>query len=327
MMMRNFFLLIVLPLVVSCAPLPQVRDKSELLAYVPHTEEQTLLARHLPLFIIENPDKPYNRIGTPAAELTTEGEERIFVSDREATIYVEERKFSTARDTYSNLIYRVHFSETPYRLLPFQIGAGRNVGLFVIVTLNSANQPVLYTAVHTCGCYLAFIPTTYLSPDAYPPGWPKIKQVVYSETLPALLDPMAKTDPFPALAVLIKDASHRVQDIWLADGDLPKSYATNPAVSKPLASLNALPLDGGSRTTSFYETSGERTGYVKGSHKPLERVFMSWWTFDWRIGDDKKLGANKNDPPIFFTSLKLWAREKSDMRDFPTFLVYWGWKL
>lgn len=326
-MMRNFFLLIVLQLVVSCAPHSQVRDKSELLAYVPHTEEQTLLARHLPLFIIENPGKPYNRIGTPAAELTAKGDERVFVSDREATIYVEERKFSTARDSYSNLIYRVHFSKTPYGLFPFQIGAGKNVGLFVIVTLNSTNQPVLYTAVHTCGCYLAFIPTTSLSTDAYPPGWPVIKQVVYSEILPARLDPTFKTDSFPALAVLIRDASHRVQDVWLSDGDLPKSFATNPAATQPLASLDALSLDGGSRTISFYETSGARTGYVKGSHKPLERVLMSWWAFDWKIGEDKKLGVDKNDPPIFFTSLKFWAREQSDMRDFPTFLAYWGWKL
>lgn len=29
----------------------------------------------------------------------------------------------------------------------------------------------------------------------------------------------------------------------------------------------------------------------------------------------------------FYTSLKPWARTASDMRDFPGFLAYYGWKL
>lgn len=322
---RNLFYIILLQLIVSCAPLAQIRDKNDLLAYIPQTQEQTLLARNLPLFIIEKPDKPYNRIGTPTVALTAEGEGRVFVSHREATIYQEERKFRTARDSYSNLIYRIHFSKTPYDFFPFQIGAGKNVGLFVIVTLNSTNKPVLYTTVHTCGCYLAFFPTTYLPSDAYPPDWPPNKQVVYSMILPSQLDPKDKTNS--TLTILIRDASHRVQDIWLSTREMSKPYATTPVATRPLASLEALPIDGGNRTTSFYETSGERTGYVKESHKLLERLLMSWWSFDWKIGEDKRLGRSNDEPPIFFTSLKPWARDRSDMRDFPVFLAYWGWTL
>jgi len=326
-MNRNFIWIILLQLVVSCAPLSQVQDKSEQLAYFPRSKDQTLQTLHLPTFIIEKRNKPYNRIGTPKAALTENGEEEIYTDPQEATIYVEERKFKTADDTYTNLIYRSHFSETPYGLFPFQIGAGKNVGLFVIVTLNSSNKPVLYTSVHTCGCYLAFIPTTYLSREAYPPDWPEKEQVVYSETLPALLDPMDKTMNNPTLMILLRDASHRVKNVWLSDKSSLNHFATNPVELHPITSLEHLLLKGSNQTTSFYETSGNRIGYVKGSYKPLERLLMSWWTLNWKIGEDKKLSVDKTAPPIFFTSLKPWARNASDLREFPSFLHYWGWNL
>ena len=53
---------------------------------------------------------------------------------------------------------------------------------------------------------------------------------------------------------------------------------------------------------------------------------MSWWAFDWRIGEDKKFGKDENDGILFYTSLKPWSRKKSDMRNFISFLKYWGWK-
>jgi len=95
---------------------------------------------------------------------------------------------------------------------------------------------------------------------------------------------------------------------------------------KPLKMLEGLALpDGGS--TSFYETEGSRKDYVKNSQKPWERLLMSWWAFDWRVGEDKKLGRDLQDGGRFYTSLKFWARDASDLRDFPRFLRYWGWKL
>jgi len=326
-MRKNFLLIILLQFIVSCAPLSQIQDKSELLAYLTQTEEQTLLSRHLPVFIIEKQNKSYNKIGTPKAELTGKGEERIYVDDQEATIFTEERKFNTAKGTYTNLVYRIHFPATPYGLFPFQIGAGKNVGLIIIITLNNTKQPVLYTSVHTCGCYLAFIPTTYLPTSAYPPEWPEKAQVVYKEILPALLNPKNENMSNSTLTILIRDASHRIKDVWLSEPSMLKDFATSPTKILPLTSLENLPLNGSMQNTSFYETSGPRNGYVKGSYKLLERLLISWWAFDWKIGEDKKLSADKNDPPIFFTSLKPWARNVSDLRDFPEFLTYWGWQL
>lgn len=326
-MKKNFFLIILLHFVVSCAPLAQIQDKNERLAYLPQAADQTLLYKHLPVFIIENKSKSYNRIGTAKAELTSDGGERVYVDPREATVYTDERNFKTANDAYTNLLYRIHFSETPYGLFPFQIAAGKNVGLLVIVTLNSYNQPVLYTLVHTCGCYLALIPTTHLSHKAYPPDWPEKEQVIYSEILPALLDPRDKSGKHLQLTILIRDASHRIKDVWVSGRHKVEALETASYRILPFPALENLPLHGSDRITSFYETSGSRAGHVKDSCKPLERLLISWWAFDWNIGEDKKLSADKNEPPVFFTSLKPWAREASDMRDFPTFLSYWGWRL
>ena len=326
-MKRNFLLIILLQLVVSCAPLSQVPKDNNVLAYLPRTTDQSLLSRFHPVFLIEKHHKLFNRIGTPKAAQLENGEERIYVDPSEATVYTEKREFKTTNGTYTNLIYRIHFPETPFGLFPFQIGMGNNVGLIVIITLNSSELPVLYTTVHTCGCYLAFIPTTYLPENNYPQEWPENTQVIYSKILPSLLNHQKETTKNSHLKVMIEDASNRIINLWLSDNTSPKAYITKPIKTQPLTSLEKLPLIGSNSMTSFYETTGERTGYVKGSHKILERLLISWWAFDWKVGEDKKLSADKNDPPVFYTSLKPWARDKSDLRDFPAFLLYWGWNL
>jgi hypothetical protein len=64
-----------------------------------------------------------------------------------------------------------------------------------------------------------------------------------------------------------------------------------------------------------------------GFFKPLEKLFMSWWSMDWRVGEDKDLGPKEKTGTTFYTSLKFWAREKSDLWNFARFLKYWGWEL
>ena len=53
---------------------------------------------------------------------------------------------------------------------------------------------------------------------------------------------------------------------------------------------------------------------------------MSWWALDWYVGVDKELGK-PDEGRVFYTSLKPWARKRSNMEDFTTFLDYWGWDL
>ena len=117
-----------------------------------------------------------------------------------------------------------------------------------------------------------------------------------------------------------------MRDIWLSGLNSLKKYSTARAQTKPIDALKELELKY-NKTTSFFENSGSRKGYVKESHKIRERLFMSWWALDSRIGEDKMFGKNRNDGILFYTSLKPWAREKSDMRDFIAFLKYWNWNL
>lgn len=308
----------------SCASLPQHPPVKELKAYK-ISGDKSLLSRYSPIFIVEKYEDEFNLIGTPSAQMTKDMREEVFVDHAGPTIYTEVRNFQTSKGSYTNLIYRIHFEKVPFGLIPFHIGQGKNVGLFVIVTLNSKYEPLLYTTVHTCGCYIAFIPTSYMSHDALPKSWEKERQSVFGESLPGLLHYKGLTLNDTKSMILIRDGSHRVKDMWLARSTSLEKYNTVIADTQPMISLESLSLK--DRTTSFYETSGPRKGYVKGSQKPWERLLMSWWAFDWRIGEDKRLGKNKYDGPLFYTSLKPWARGKSDLRDFANFLSYWGWGL
>lgn len=321
----SFFILLISPLLLSsCASVSPQIPESELKAYKV-IEEKSFPGHYAPTFIIEDPENKFNQIGTPWARTVSDGKEEVFVDYEKSTIYYETREFQTTKASYTNLIYRIHFEQVPFSLVPFYIGMGKNVGLMVVVTLNSRNEPVLYTTVHTCGCYIAFMPTSFMPEDAFPESWRKERQTIFGESLPGLLD----YNGFPLidarLMVLIKSGSHRVKDAWLAGKDSLHQYDAVVMDIQPMASLERLPLPDG--TTSFYEASGSREGYVKGSHKFWERLLMSWWTFDWRIGEDKKLGENLDDGPVFYTSIKAWQRQASDLRDFPGFLNYWGWGL
>jgi hypothetical protein len=304
----------------GCATPPKPAPIESALHYIPQYGDQQI-DRHAPIFWVEEPEIDFNRIGTVRATAP----DNVFVDPDSPTLYAEQRQFATEKGTYTNLIYRVHFQKIPSTFSPYYLGAGKNIGLFVIVTLGEKWQPLLYTTVHTCGCYLSFTPTSLLAKQAFPEGWSRERQSVYGESLPSYLDYAGADPQQQKIQIRIRPGTHRVMDLWLNAADTtPAPTVTIPL--KPLAALEQLPIETG-RTTSFYETSGSRTGHVKGSYKFRERLFMSWWALDWNVGQDKKLGSSKDEPPIFNTSLKPWAWDASDMRDFATFLHYWGWDL
>ena len=309
----------------SCATLTRHPTANELQAYTAK-DNKSIFSSYSPVFVIEHPRKRYNLIGTPGARITKDMKEDIFVDHERPTIYTGKRIFNTSKGEYTNLIYRIHFEKVPFGIVPFYLTAGRNVGLIVVVTLNNEGAPILYTTVHTCGCYLSFIPTSYMPEENFPENWGKGRQHVYFENLPGYLDYNEASHDRTKTMILIRDGSHRVKDLWLSDIDLLKSYNVVRTPMSPLQSLEKLPLPN-KKTTSFYEPSGPRKGYVKESFKPLEMLTISWWAFDLRVGEDKKLGRDKEDGTVFYTSLKPWARDKSDMRDFAAFLEYWGWRL
>jgi hypothetical protein len=304
----------------ACSSLPKHPPVGSLKAYVAG-QDSWYFSPHAPVFVVEEPDQPYNRIGTPSARLVDDDVE-VFVDPSRPTIYTRKTTFNTEHGTYTNLTYRVHFEKVPF----FHLGWGDNVGLILIVTLNEAGQPVLFTTMHTCGCYLTFVPTSYLPDEAYPEGWNRERQKVYGENLPGMLDFGGAAPDRSRLMLLLSGRTHRVVDMWLNDVPSLSKYDLVRIPMKPLKILEGLSLPDGA-STSFYETEGGRQDYVKNSQKPWERLFMSWWTLNWRVGEDKKLGRDCRDGSVFYTSLKPWARTASDLRNFPVFLQYWGWNL
>jgi len=286
--------------------------------------DNSLLRRFLPLFLVDKPEDDFNRIGTPTVRLGPEDREEVVVDPGKATIFAEVRSFQGARGRYTNLIYRLHFAGTPFTLLPFSLGYGDNIGLLVIVTLDPAGKPILYSSTQTCGCYLTFVPTSYMPKEDYPPLWPADHQMVYGESIVSRLD----YDTYPVgqgrTVVEIGARAHRFHKIWRAGLQEENAYRQQRVYLRPLSDLRRLPVPQGG-LSSFFAESGPHRGYVRGSSKPMERLLMSWWAWDWQIGVDKRLGRNRGDGLPFYTSIKPWQRQTSDMRDFGAFLEFWGW--
>jgi hypothetical protein len=309
----------------ACATLAPAPPAGPEHAYVA-ADDGSLLARYAPVLVPERAGRRYNRVGTAAAAYDEEGGEHVFVDPSWATVYGEVRTFSTARADYTNLIYRVHFEKVPFRLIPFHLTAGPNGGLVLIVTLNGRGEPVLLTTVHSCGCYLAFVPTSYLPARAYPDDWPVGHQRVYGEVLTARLDYPSAFDAALRPLVRLRDGTHRVMGVELADVRvLGRSATVTRAALLPMSALDAVPIGAG--TTSFFREHGLLRGHVKDTFKPFEFALMSWWTLDAGVGVDKALGDPSETGTVFYTSLKPWRREASDMWRFARFLAYWGWRL
>ena len=317
---RYSALLLILIVFSACAISPKPELTESTLYYLPEQGDRQI-NRFAPVFLVDDYLVDYNRIGIVRAA----AENAPYIDPELPVVYSEQRHFSTDNGDYTNLVYRVHFQEVPDGFSPYFIGAGKNVGLLVVVTLDEQNQPLLFTTVHTCGCYLAIIPTNFLENEAWPEGWRAERQEIYGESLPSSLDFGDEAFDQKRLHVRIRSGDHRVMDVWLNQPDATVQPSTT-AFLQPLDDLKRLPVKE-EQSTSFYEESGSRTGHVKGSYKSRERLWMSWWAFAWTIGQDKYLGKDKQDGPVFYTSLKPWARDDSDMRDFAKFLQYWGWRL
>jgi len=319
---QAFFLCVLLMLLSGCATFSdQSQNISALILPEPAIEQELA---YVPAFLIDQPENEFNRIGTPTAVAGDDNVPEIIVSPEKPIIYFGKSTFSTVTATYRNIIYRVHFSKVPFGWGQFNLTAGKNPGILVIYTLNEENTLVLVTTIHTCGCYLAFLPTEALPPSAYPEDWPKKRQKVYGQVLPARLEHSSSgTDQ--TLVFALESETHRISNIF------PLSEMPNPdaeimhAGLQPFTSLYNLPF--GNTSVSFFETSGDREGYVKNNTKWLEKFFIGWWAFDFRVGEDKAYGGPDQSPIRLYTSLKFWARDDSDLKNFPQFLEYWGWKL
>jgi hypothetical protein len=315
----------VLVLVAGCAhhfPLPQERQQW---AYRIDAPIESAAMRWAPVFIVYGHGRHYNRIGRPTIRVTETGRELAFVDPDHPSIYFMQRTFATAKSTYTNEIYRVHFPKVPYNLVPFNLTAGKNVGILVVVTLDRQKQPVLITTAGTCGCYKAFVPTRYLPANALPEDWIGQRQNVYGEDLPRMLS----LDGYdqPRLVIHLRPKVHRIMELELLEETQLASERFRPVSmqSYPMDLLNRLPVENGVR--SFYHQKGVLKGHVKGSIKPLESLFLSLISLDFFVGMDKAYTDTALTQNPFYTSLKPWRRSDSDMWEFARFLRYWGWDL
>lgn len=324
-----WLLVFVTPLLLtSCVTLTGVVADDPARVYLPAGEEN-LVTRFAPLFVLQTYRENHNRIGRPSARLVRKDskEEEIYIDPAEAAMFVEQRSFSTPEGSYTNLIYRIHFAGVPFSLIPFHLTAGKNPGLFVIITLNNNNQPLLVTTVHTCGCYCVITPTAYLPRRAYPDGWQQTEIKLWGESLPAMIDYADDSGEKSRLLVFLRDGTHRVMDLQIMEkGEVTRNYEPLPIRLEPMTALKTIPLEDGG-VTPFFEEDGWRSGYVKGSYRPWEMLLISWWAFDLNVGCDKEYGDPLTSGNRFYTSLRPWYRSDSDMRNFAGFLHFWGWKL
>ena len=305
----------------SCCAKLQMTDKGTI--YTASSTLPQISATHQPGFYVKFPAQPYDRIGTPIV-IEKSGGPFVQVDSTYPTMYFEQEKFTTKKSTYTNLIYRIHFSKVPFGLCNLNITAGNNPGLLIIYTLNHTNKLILITTVHTCGCYLAFFPTTDLQKPAYPNDWSFAPQSIYGYTLPGIL-PAHASPPDQPYYITLESGSHRISDISNSITKTPDQITIQQMKIRPMEDLYYLPYK--DKTISFFEDVGRREGYVKNSSKILERLLISWWAFDWHVGEDKAYGKDDTSKTPFYTSLKFWQRNSSDMKNFSQFLSYWGWKL
>jgi len=309
---------IVLMFLFGCAVQPGNRPEDIRLVTVAGQPEKM----PAPSFLVPEWQQKYNRIGTVRAQQSN-GFERVRIDPDSATFYYGEFTFTTEGGTFINQVFRVHFPKIPFSLIPFHFGAGDNVGIIIVITRDRRHRPILVTTANTCGCYVAIIPTSYLSPTAYPENWPRQKQRIYGEVLPTVLQ---MSTPDDRIRVTVRPAVHRVMDVQIIPTDHRSSQQQVIARLQPLSSLKKLPLPGGGTTSMFYDTWPLR-GHVKGAIKPWESLMLSLVSLDFYVGMDKEYGNTAESGNPFYTSLKPWNRQRSDMNNFAGFLQFHGWKL
>lgn len=276
----------------------------------------------LPVFTTLESGKGYNRIGTVEA-LDKDGGITVRVNGSQPTVYKALKRFSTTKGDYTNSIYRVHFEKTPFSLFPFYLTTGKHPGLLVVMTRDQDEHLVLVTTVHTCGCYIAMIPTGWLDVDAYPENWPESQIDIYGETLPARLPAVV---PGQLIEFVIRPDIHRIMEINVLTGQELAGRNLVTAAVRSQDSLRRLQTEQGNETSLYYST-WPLTGHVKGAFKWWELLLLSLPSLDLFVGMDKDYGSTELTGNPFYTSLQPWYRSRSDMNEFTSFLQFYRWNL
>ena len=324
--LRLLALIAVFLSIAACAHNYPVASDQPTGVYAIKTGENAEFEKYAPVFVVPEFNDNFNRIGKPVLVQSESGKDKVTIDASNPVVYTMKRTFTTDRGIYTNYIYRVHFPRIPYRLVPFNLTAGENIGLMVVVTTDSSDRVLLYTTVHTCGCYMAFTPTDRMPEAWYPGKWPEGELSVYGETMPNRLDLSGVTDP--VFMVHLRPSVHRVMHVEIVDRSQWKSAGIH-RIEMPMEDISSLErlMRPDNSFTSLYYTEGGMKGHVKGSWKPLETLFLGIISLDFAVGTDKAYADTEITENPFYTSIKPWNRQKSDMWYFTRFLSFWGWKL
>jgi len=320
---RYVFLVFFLYACSNHKPLP---EEETIHAYSLNNNNDVSFSDSAPVFFVFGYDQPHNRIGTPTYIKNKHGHTSLLINTENPVYYYLNQTFHTEKDHYTNDVYRIHFPKIPYRLIPFHFSAGKNPGLMILITRNSKKQPVLITTVHTCGCYISITPTSYLDKLSYPDHYTYEPVLNHGETLPFILDYSGYKKP--QLTISLRPDVHRVTNIALIEKhqvSRQNGYRLIDSEVQPIQTLEELITEDGSE--SFYYESGVMEGHVKGAVKPWETLILGIFVLDLFVGTDKIYSGDPESGKVFYTSLKPWNRNHSDMRNFPEFLKFWGWNL
>jgi hypothetical protein len=153
------------------------------------------------------------------------------------------------------LIYTIWFPERPAQGR-FDILAGTLDGLTWRVTLAPDGEPLVYDAIHPCGCYHMFFPTARARPTSAPDALDE--WVFVPQSLP-------RVGPGERPVVRIASATHAIEGVTLVHGrDSLVRYGF-----RSYDELRALPRQDGSSRSAFGPD-----GLIAGSER-LER-FLFW---------------------------------------------------
>jgi len=177
-------------------------------------EREDLLSLYAPTWVVET-GGPYDVPGRPGRD--TGGELRF---QSEPVVFTKVAYTRFDGEVLPQLVYTVWFSRRPSETA-FDIVAGELDGLVWRVTLGRDGRPLIYDAIHPCGCYHTWV----LAPDGLKPVGP----VDYWEEPLWIAGTAPQTDR--GLVVFLSSLTHQLKDaatVLPEDVSKARSYAIEP---------------------------------------------------------------------------------------------------
>jgi len=322
--LRPYLLLGLSFLMISgCATAPQKGTEPSVHYYPVPAKQLPTAFTYAPIVSFQSSEENYNQIGTPAFD----DKNILFIDTDIPAMFIEKRTFQTNKGVYRNIYYRINLPKSPEVDFPINPNAGNNVGFYIVATLNSKSDPILWTIAHSSGHYLAFIPTSFMPQHLLPKHWASKSRMVDGYNLPAVLTyPRRKAYKYRPHFVFSSGLHKLVSVSLMNPSGMSFGARRQNYFLRSHASLNEVDVENDGTETMFLSTTPFK-GVVKNNDKKWSELLYSWWLFDPIVGRDRTIGqADDNNVP-FYTSVNPFTREKSDMRDFRSFLSFWGWQL